>query len=348
MAQELIAKIGEIPVELLPANEATGETISNTSGEDALNSMLKDYAILEMDGRIYMVNTRNGVNFCNKAEQKMKFDNLPIFKIVRDELKRFNPVDEWLKHKDRRSYTGLTYSDTEHPDKINLFTGFAVEPDPNHEKCERFLRHTFEVICGWDNDHYEYLLDWLAWMIQDISTDKPGVAVVLKTRQEGTGKGAWANYLGKIWGSGYFPTGDTQHVLGNFNSQLRGKRLLFLDEAFYGGDKRHRGSLYTLLTEPTLTLEEKGIPVVTCPNPLWVIMATNSEWAVPAGETARRFFMPSVSEHRAGDFDYFRALAEEMENGGPGHCCTTCNAGHSQKIEYATHQKRRGCFSRSC
>jgi hypothetical protein len=38
----------------------------------------------------------------------------------------------------------------------------------------------------------------------------------------------------------------------------------------------------------------------------------------PAGETARRFFMPTVSEHRAGDFAYFRALAEEMQGDGPG------------------------------
>jgi hypothetical protein len=266
-----------------------------------------------MDGRVYMVNTRNGLEFCNKSEEKMDFDNLPIFKVVKDELKRFNPVDEWLKHKDRRSYTGLTYSDTEHPEKLNLFTGFGVEPDPDHEKCQKFLWHTAEVICGGNPEHYEYLLDWLAWMVQDVSTDKPGVALVLRTRIEGTGKSLWAGYLGKIWGTGYFPTGDSQYVFSNFNSQLRGKRLLFMDEAFYGGDKSHKGSLYTKITEPTFIVEQKGIPAVMCPNPLWIIMATNSEWAIPAGETARRFFMPTVSEHRADDHSYFRDIVSEME-----------------------------------
>jgi hypothetical protein len=114
------------------------------------------------------------------------------------------------------------------------------------------------------------LLDWLAWQVQDISVDRPGVAVVLKTRKEGTGKSLWAGYIGQLWGDGYFPVSSGQYVFERFNSQLRGKRLLFLDEAFYGGDKRHRGSLYTLLTEPTLTVEEKGIPAVTCPNPIMV------------------------------------------------------------------------------
>jgi hypothetical protein len=244
MARELITRIGQVPVELLPANEETDETVSNKSGEAALNSMLEDYAILEIDGRVYMVNTRNGIHFCNKAEQKMKFDNLPIYKLVKEELKRFNPVDEWFKHRDRRSYTGLTYSATEHPDKINLFTGFGVEPDPDHEKCQKFLWHTAEVICGGNPEHYEYLLDWMAWMVQDISTDRPGVALVLKTRTEGTGKSLWAGYLGKLWGTGYFPTGDSQYVFGNFNSQLRGKRLLFMDEAFTVATKAIRESVH--------------------------------------------------------------------------------------------------------
>jgi hypothetical protein len=276
--------------------------------------------VLEMNGRVYMVNTRDGIHFNNPNEQRLKYENKPLYRPTqnREGFKRVNPVDEWIRHPERRSYTGLTYSTTEDPDKINLFTGFAVEPDPDHAKCKLFLRHTFEVIAGGNQEHFGYILDWLAWQVQDISTDRPGVAVVLKTRMEGTGKSLWAGYLGRLWGEAYFPVGSGQYVFERFNSQLRGKRLLFLDEVVYGGNKQHRGGLYTLLTEPSLTIEEKGIPAVTCPNAAWMVMATNNEWAVPAGETARRFFMPSVSEHRAGDFAYFRLLVEEMENGGPG------------------------------
>jgi hypothetical protein len=46
-------------------------------------------------------------------------------------------------------------------------------------------------------------------------------------------------------------------------------------------------------------------------------MATsNSDWIVPAGDGARRFFVLDVDPIRAGDHAYFNALHHEAQNGG--------------------------------
>jgi hypothetical protein len=127
-----------------------------------------------------------------------------------------------------------------------LFTGFGVEPDPDHAKCKLFLQHTLEVIAGGNRDHYEYLLDWLAWQVTDISVNRPGVAVVLKTRRKVLASHCGPDMSASCGVMGTFRSVAVNMFLSDSILQLRGKRLLFLDEAFYGGDKRHRGSLYTL------------------------------------------------------------------------------------------------------
>src|SRR5262249_26476858 len=42
----------------------------------------------------------------------------------------------------------------------------------------------------------------------------------------------------------------------------------------------------------------------------------NAKHFIPGSRTARRFLVPSVSEDRVGDFDYFSALDNQFYNGG--------------------------------
>jgi hypothetical protein len=74
--------------------------------------------------------------------------------------------------------------------------------------------------------------------------------------------------------------------------------------------------LKAIITEPTLAIEAKYRAVVEARNFLHVIMASNEEWVVPASLEARRFFVLDVSNEKTGDFDYFRAIQDELEAGG--------------------------------
>ena len=46
------------------------------------------------------------------------------------------------------------------------------------------------------------------------------------------------------------------------------------------------------------------------------MVASNHDWVVPAGLEERRFLVLGVSEARMGDTAYFKAIIEQMDNGG--------------------------------
>jgi phage/plasmid-associated DNA primase len=109
---------------------------------------------------------------------------------------------------------------------------------------------------------------------------------------------------------------NPKHFLGNFNAHLANCLFLFVDEAFWAGDKSSDGILKALITEDTLNIERKGQDVIKMANLIFLMMASNNDWVVPAGLEARRHCVLDVSESRMQDKAYFAAIQEQMDNGG--------------------------------
>ena len=65
-----------------------------------------------------------------------------------------------------------------------------------------------------------------------------------------------------------------KHLVGNFNAHLVDALFLFLDEAFWAGDKQGEGTLKALITERTLMIEPKGVDSFQMPNRLKILMAS--------------------------------------------------------------------------
>lgn len=219
----------------------------------------------------------------------------------------------WMTHPHRRSYERVIFAPgREVPGSYNLWTGFGVEPRPGN--CEMYLEHLRENICNGNEDHFQYLLGWMACAVQ-----RPGeqghVAIVLQGSR-GAGKGVFASNFGALFGRHFLTVTHGDHLVGKFNNHLRDCVLLFGDEAFYAGDKKHEGMLKVLITERTLMTEKKGVDATTGRNYTHVILASNDDWVVPAGENERRFFIMRVSDDKAQDTKYFNEIIKQMENGG--------------------------------
>ena len=224
------------------------------------------------------------------------------------------PVGKWwLSHKQRRTYAGMTFS----PGKTvsgyyNLWKGFSVEAIPGD--CGLFLDHVRENLCLDDSEVYDYLVGWMAMAVQYPA--QPGhVAVVMRGRQ-GTGKGAFANIFGKMWGRHYLAIRDSEHLFGKFNAHLKDCVVLFADEAFWAGDKKREGMLKSMVTEEQIMSERKGYEAEISANYIHLIMASNDGWVVPAGVDDRRFLVLDVGDTKMQDVPYFAAINEQMDNGG--------------------------------
>lgn len=98
------------------------------------------------------------------------------------------------------------------------------------------------------------------------------------------------------------------HLVGRFNSHQRQCSFLFADEAYTVEDRAAAGRLKRLITEPTLSIEGKGKDIITVPNCLHVMMASNEDWVVPAGEIERRYEVQTVANDHAQDPAWFEPL----------------------------------------
>jgi MoxR-like ATPase len=157
-------------------------------------------------------------------------------------------------------------------------------------------------------------MNWMARAVQQ--PDSIGEVAVVLRGGRGTGKSLFARMFGALFGAHFLQVSDPKHLVGSFNAHLRDTIVLFADEAFYAGDKKHESILKTLVTESTFIVEGKGIDAETARNYTHLIMASNDAWVVPAGQDERRFFVLDVGARRAQDTVYFKAVTEQMQHGG--------------------------------
>ena len=219
----------------------------------------------------------------------------------------------WLAHPDRRQYKGIVFAPgQEVPGYFNLDSGFAVRPERGN--CSRFLEHVRNNICRGDEALNDYLCAWMADCVQNRSR-RPGVSVVLQGRQ-GTGKGVFCSQFGALFGRHLIQISQAGHLTGNFNSHFKDKLIVSADEAFWAGDKKAEGVLKSLITEDTIQIEMKGKDVITFRNHIRLIVSSNNNWVIPAGNEERRFFVLDVSEALMQDRTYFASIIAEMNSGG--------------------------------
>ena len=219
----------------------------------------------------------------------------------------------WLAHSARRQYEGIIFSPGKAvPGFYNLWRGFAVAPALGDWSLMQ--AHINDVICAGDATLNKWLLDWMAFGIQR-PAQRTETAVILRGAQ-GVGKGIFAHAYGRLFGPHYIPVNSCQHVTRHFNAHLRDAVVLFVDEAFWTGDKQAEAVLKTLITEPSIPIEPKGRDVFFVANMLNIIMASNRDWVVPAGLEERRYAVFDVGDQHRQDHVYFAALLHELEHGG--------------------------------
>jgi hypothetical protein len=225
-------------------------------------------------------------------------------------------AEVWLRHLNRRQFIrGVMFDPSGRPvpdGTLNLWQGFAVTPKPG--SWEKLRIHIRDLICRGNKEHYEYLIRWLARLVQ-FPAEQGEVAVVMRG-VEGCGRGTLAKVMKRILGQHALAISNAKHLTGNFNAHLRDCVFLFSDEAFFAGDRAHVGVLKSLITEPYLTIEGKYQNAIQTPNFLHVMMASNEQWVVPASLEARRFLVLEVSDEHKDDHPWFAAIWDEMKAGG--------------------------------
>jgi Family of unknown function (DUF5906) len=323
-------KPGKFDGETTPAQIAAERIRSQQRLEQLIADFNSRYAVVNEAGKVWVfhwrldpVLQRQVLDRIAFGDFKKMYENKRLNVIFADdpngaEAKSITRTlaDWWLDLPQRREYLGgVTFDPTGRaPGSYwNLWRGFAVEPKAGDWSLMQ--EHIEKVICSGVRDHAHYVLDWLARLVQ--FPQRPGEVAIVLRGDKGVGKSVLGSWIARLFGQHGMQIFSPQQLVGRFNGHLRDCVFLFGDEAFFAGDRQHEGVLKGLITELFMVIEGKFQNPVTVANMLHVILASNSDWVIPASSSGeRRFAVFDVLDTRRGDFAYFAALVAQMENGG--------------------------------
>jgi hypothetical protein len=229
-----------------------------------------------------------------------------------------NPIDLWNKHPKRREYKFMDLlpgkPQSECGNVLNMWRGWHVQPKAG--ACDLILAHIRTRIANGDEAICGKVLDLLAFHVQN-PLEKIRIALVLRSKTGGTGKGLLGEYLQKIYGPHFVRAESKRAVVGQFNAHLAQALMIFVDEATFGGDIQSANVLKTLISEPTRDLEHKGKDVVRVRNLAMLIIAGNASHLVHVEAGDRRHFVLDVKEQKMPIAES-TALVAEMNGEGAG------------------------------
>jgi len=217
----------------------------------------------------------------------------------------------WIEWPGRKNVEGVLFDpSSERPNFLNLWTGFANEPSREGD-WSRLNELIFEVLSDGKQPIYDYILNWLRFMMQ-YPERRAEVALVFQGGM-GVGKGTLGNVMARLIGRHAIAIASPELITGRFNSHLQDVIFLFADEAIKPYDRQAESRLKAFITEPLLAFEGKGRDAIIGTNYLHIMMASNESWVIPAGMDERRFLVSHANTSWQRRFDKWEALHNQLE-----------------------------------
>lgn len=286
----------------------------------ALAAIQQLYAIIILSGRIWGIDIELIGQLIQSGRNLSFFPRTDLALIIKRYLREHFPdadakavIKDFFIHPKTVCFLGLEFNPKNTTEGyLNSWTGPIAKPNQGSWKTIKY--YLLEIICHGDTEAFDYLFKYLAHALQK-PEEKPGIFIILLGGQ-GIGKGTLARILKAIWGPSFKIFSKMNSVTGNFNSAIENAFFIFLDEAFFHGDRRLSDSMKSLVTEPELEISEKHQPSRQMPSYHRYIAATNQTHVKHTERDDRRDFVLRVSDRHQNDHDFWDAIYHEIGNGG--------------------------------
>ena len=290
------------------------------ASKTALQHLQDHYALVDLTGDIRVVDrgqiasvlsgTHHGeISFYKKADAdlqlKRALECLAVPSKPSEVVRNFWVSPNTLQYK-ATAFSPLATP----PTTLNFWTGPTVTAVPGVWVSLRdYLR---DVICDGNIDAYDYLVNYMAHMMQK-PEEKPGVMIVLLGGQ-GTGKGVYFNLLRAVWPLTTLQVSDVDQVIGKFNAVLERNFIVCMDEALFYGDRRAIDRLKSTVTEPFIQIEQKYQPSRSIGSVHRFFASSNHEHFANVERDDRRFLFLRLSAARQQDTAYFSAISAAIKD----------------------------------
>lgn len=208
-------------------------------------------------------------------------------------------------------------------DKINTFMGFKFNDEYKEytksakKGCKMMLDFIKNVWCDNNNDSYEYVLNWLANMIQG---NKNTTILYLKSFVEGIGKSTVTQFiLYHVLGKKICIESNSDVLKSPYNEILSGKLMVVFEELESASDRDWQlmsTKLKRWSTSSEVVYSDKYLKSYTSNNINNYIINTNVE-AIKASE-GRRYYILDLSTQYKNNHEYFNKLYSTCFNDDVG------------------------------
>jgi hypothetical protein len=287
---------------------------------DPLRELQKAFCLFQMGGDVWVGDlagieaVKAGTSSCDVAMYKQaagkllmerRLETLPAPSNARQVVKDF------LVSPNTKVFDAVAFSPLPTPTStLNYWTGSPVLPQAGD--CSVIMEFLRNSICSANGRLFTYLIRYLAHMLQK-PEEKPGIMIVLLGGQ-GTGKGSFFRLLRAIWQHTTLQVSDVAHVIGSFNAAIERNYVVCMDEALFSGDRKALDRLKSMVTEPTVTIEQKYQPRRSISSYHRFFAASNHKHFAQVEADDRRFAFFQVSEARKGDHAYWDNVHKAIDD----------------------------------
>lgn len=278
-----------------------------------------------LDTGIFIKQTEDGVVYMSRATFVCAYEHMTYVSMIYDkegvlQADHKNFISKWMRdNPSQRKYetVGCFPNPSKCPENVfNTWIPFVMEKVTewkHHEEGLKTIRKHIKILCNNSVEVAEYFEKWIAQMIQ--YPEVKSICPVLISK-EGAGKGTLMQLFAKMFGSKkIFETADpSRDVWGNFNGRMAAGFLVNLNELSKKDTMDAEGRMKALITDPTLSINSKGVNQFEIQSYHRFIITTNKEEPVTTTKDDRRKLIIRTSDELCGNKEYFSEMYELLDN----------------------------------
>ena len=303
------------------------EIISNKSDDsfndsfDKLAETFEQNHVKILNRSCFIKTTENDNIIMSKQMIKTSYEHMVYYYEDKDGLtKTKNFINKWLNdNPTQKCYDDIAIYPNEKlcpPTHFNMWRKFPMEIIDTYEpKIEErnFILNHIKILCNHDLVVYNYFIKWIAQMIifPDVKTTCPTFI-----SQEGAGKGSLIRLFEKMLGDCkvFETTKPSRDVWGDFNGRMANTFLIILNELSKKETLEAEGYIKGLITDPKLTINNKGSNQFDITSYHRFIVCTNKEEPFNTNKDDRRKWFVRCSDELIGNKEYFNKYYEYLND----------------------------------
>jgi hypothetical protein len=289
---------------------------------DWMTALWQRYSFYVLANRTYYIDMGFDIHNLTRAQLLDGYGWIRC-KMKKDDDKNTSFIKVWIVDPKHKKYTQAgMYAPPLHPpaDTYNFWRGFPItlKKDVPVKSCDKMLAFIKELLKG-DDEHFEYMLDWIADIIQR-PCSKSDIGIMLFSVEQGSGKNTLVDILKSIIGQVYSleTCNPEDQLFGRFSKMKEHKFLTVINELSAELGHKNRDKIKNMITETDFVVDEKCKNTYMGKNWSRYLITTNNINALHIEQSDRRFVMFECSKAHVGDTDYFDAIRSEINDVG---CC---------------------------